>query len=89
MAKMSLKLMITKAAATTKLLNQQSKVILLEPDPTPMRTLIGIVELTSENQADYFEDFIKKEGHRYYLNEVTVNGFSTEMSGDIEDGEVI
>jgi len=67
----------------------KAKLFFSEPDPTPMRTLIGIVELTSENQADYFEDFIKKEGHRYYLNEVTVNGFSTEMSGDIEDGEVI
>ena len=67
----------------------EAKLFFSEPDPTPMRRLIGLIELTSENQADYFEDFIKKEGHRYYLNEVTVNGFSTEMSGDIEDGEVI
>ncbi len=70
-------------------LTSNAQLFFSEPDTTPTRTLIGQIELTSDNQANYFDDFVKKEGYRYYLSEVTVNGYSTEMSGDIEDGEVI
>ena len=53
--------------------------------------MIRSLTLDINNQEDSFEEFEVRKGFRYYLNEVKVDGYSTQMSGDInsETREVI
>lgn len=59
------------------------------PETTPDRTIVDTITLTKVNPIGYFEDFVKEEGYEYYLNEVTVDGYYTQMEGDIYGEKVI